>query len=60
MESNNVTLKRRIRESGLKQWQIADAIGMNEFVLSRKFRHPLPDELAEKIESAITKLTEGE
>lgn len=60
MESNNETMKRRIRESGLKQWEVAECIGMNEFVLSRKFRHPLSDELVEKIEKAITVLTEGE
>lgn len=60
MESNNETMKRRIRESGLKQWEVAECIGMNEFVLSRKFRHPLSDELVEKIETAITELTEGD
>lgn len=57
---NNIALRNRIRDNKLKQWQIAEKIGVTEWTLSRYLRKPLPDELAKRVEDAIAELTEGE
>ena len=49
-------MKERIRQSGLKQWQIAEAIGVSEWTLARWLRHEPTPEQAALIESAIEKL----
>lgn len=41
---------------GLKLWQVAEAIGMNESAFSRKLRKELADDEKERILSAIDKL----
>lgn len=56
-EENNITLKRKIRESGVKQWQIAEHLGIWESSFSKLFRHPIPEDIAKEIEEAIEILT---
>lgn len=41
---------------GIRLWQVAEAIGMNESAFSRKLRKELPQEEKEKILAAIDKL----
>lgn len=41
---------------GIKLWQVAEAIGMNESAFSRKLRKDLPQEEKEKILAVIEKL----
>lgn len=41
----NLDIKKRMRIQGVRQWQIAEYIGINESVLSRKMRHDLDPEL---------------
>lgn len=41
---------------GIRLWQVAEAIGMNESAFSRKLRKELPQEEKEKILAAIEKL----
>ena len=45
---------------GIRLWQVADAIGMNESAFSRKLRKELPQEEKEKILAAIEKLAKEE
>ena len=45
--------------AGLRQWQVAEAVGMNESAFSRKLRKELPDSEKEKILAAIKKIAEG-
>ena len=45
---------------GLKLWQVAEALGMNESAFSRKLRHELPQEEKEKILAVIDDLAKGE
>ena len=49
-------MKERIRRSGLRQWQIAEVIGISEWTLARWLRHEPTAEQAALIESAIEKL----
>ena len=41
---------------GIRLWQVAEAIGMNDSAFARKMRNELPPEEKEKILSAIEKL----
>lgn len=41
---------------GIRLWQVAEAIGMNESAFSRKLRKELPQEDKEKILAVIEKL----
>lgn len=55
-------LKRKIRASGVRQWMIAEAIGVTEFTFSRWLRHPerLDRDTILKIENAIIELGDGD
>ena len=39
----NTEVRNAAKDSGIRLWQVADEIGMNESVLSRKLRKELPD-----------------
>lgn len=41
---------------GIRLWQVADAIGMNESAFSRKLRKELPQEEKEKILAVIEEM----
>lgn len=45
--------------AGLKQWQIADYLGIHEGTLSKLFRNDLSSEMTEKIKQAIKALSEN-
>jgi DNA-binding LacI/PurR family transcriptional regulator len=45
-----------MRNHGVRQWQIAEYIGISEGVLSRKMRHDLAPDLRDKVEEAIEAL----
>ncbi|MGI6513508.1 MAG: LacI family DNA-binding transcriptional regulator [Syntrophomonadales bacterium] len=51
-------IKQAIRSAGVRQWQIAEAVGVSEFTLSRWLRRPerLKPEQVAKIEAAIQKV----
>lgn len=55
MIANN-TIRCAIGARGLKQWQVADALGISESVLSRKLRKELPNDEKEKILAVIEEL----
>ena len=40
-------------EAGLKQWQLAQILGIDESVLSRKLRYELPEEEQDRIVALI-------
>lgn len=56
----NTDLKYKIRTAGLKQWQVAEAIGISERTLIVWLRHELTDEKKDRIVNAIKSLTKGE
>ena len=45
-----------IKKSNVKQWQIAEYLGMNEFSLSRKLRKDIKEEDFLKIQNAVEEI----
>ena len=48
------------KRAGLRQWQVAELLGINETVLSRKLRHELPEAEQNLIISKIRKYQEAQ
>ena len=55
---NNCSVRNAAKEHGVKLWEIADDIGMNDGNLSRKLRHELPNDEQEKIVSIIISIAD--
>lgn len=51
---NTETLKQTIRKSGVKQWQIAEFIGISEYTFCKKLRKDIAPEFERQILLAIT------
>ena len=51
-------IKQVIKQSGIRQYEIAEYIGYNEFSLSRKLRKPVDADFERKILLAIRELLE--
>ena len=49
----NETIRKVLRDSGMKQWELAELLGISEFTLSRKLRNELPQEEKERILNLI-------
>lgn len=49
----NADLKEKMRNRGVRQWQIAEYIGISESVLSRHMRHELSSDLRDQVLNAI-------
>ena len=45
----NIDVRRAAAGSGVRLWQVADALGIADAQLSRKLRKELPDEEKQKI-----------
>ena len=54
----NKDIRRTAAGSGVKLWQIADALGITDSSFSRKLRKELPQEEKERIFSIIQKLSQ--
>lgn len=52
----NTEVRNTAKDSGIRLWQVADEIGMNESVLSRKLRKELPDAEKARLLDAIRRL----
>lgn len=52
----NMNLREKARNNGVRLWQIADALGMQESSFSKKLRKELPYEEQEKILNIIDEL----
>ena len=55
---NNIKVREAMSAAGIKQWQLAELLNINEFSLSRKFRHELPEEEQERIIKIIVSVAE--
>lgn len=53
----NQDIRRAAGGAGVRLWQIANALGVNDSTLSRKLRKEMPPDEKEKIFSIIAKLT---
>lgn len=52
----NKDVRQVLAESGFKQWELAEALGIHEGNLSRKLRRELPSEQKEHIFRAIERM----
>lgn len=57
MELPNMDIRNEAKEAGVKLWQIAERMGIQDATLSRKLRHLSENEKAE-IRSIISELRE--
>lgn len=56
----NQDIKNAIYMNGLRHWQVADALGINEATLSRKLRHEIPDDEKNRLLEIIGHMKGGE
>lgn len=52
-QMNNHEIREKMREKGIKQWEIADVLGISEFTLSRWLRKEILDSKRQRILEAI-------
>lgn len=55
----NIKIREKARSNGVRLWQIADALGIQESAFSKKLRKELSEEDQEKIMSIIDDLSKG-
>ena len=53
MTKCNMTIRHSLKEHGLKQWELANLLGVSEATVVRMFRTELPEEKQEHILSVI-------
>lgn len=53
-----MNIKEKIRQSGIRQWEVAEKMEISEFTLSRYLRRPerVPAALVKKIEAALSEI----
>ena len=56
----NDSIKRQIKDAGLKQWQIADYLGISEPTFTRLMRHDLTEDQRARILEAIERGKQNE
>lgn len=49
----NKVIRKVLKDSGMKQWELAEKLGISEFTLSRKLRNELPQEEQERLLNLI-------
>ena len=57
MRVTNQDVRKEVASSGLRLWQIAEALGIADYNFSRKLRRELPAEEKEKIFGIIRELS---
>ena len=53
---SNLDIRQEVKSAGLRLWQIADALGIADFSLSRKLRRELCDEDKARIRTIIAEI----
>lgn len=56
----NQEIRQAIKAAGLKQWQVAKAIGVSEYSFIRWLRDELPEERRKAVYKAIEELSRKE
>ena len=59
LETESVPLREKAKESGVKLWMVAEALGMADSAFSRKLRHELAANEREQVLSVIEQLAAG-
>lgn len=52
----NEAIRRSISDSGLKYWEVADAIGIADTTFAKWLRHELPDDKQKQILAVIDQM----
>lgn len=52
----NQEIRQRLAQAQVKQWQLAEAMSLSEFTLSRRLRHELPQEEQARILDIIDRM----
>ena len=55
----NMKIREKARNSRVRLWKIADALGMQESLFSKKLRKELPEDEQERILNIIDDLAKG-
>ena len=56
MKKSNETIKREIRYAGVRQWEVAEKIGIGEDRFSKMLRRELTKEQAARVYAAIEEI----
>ena len=54
----NVDIRLAVQKSGIRLWQVADALGVADYNFSRKLRHELPADEKEQILKIIERISQ--
>lgn len=60
MKQANQELRKVIKQSGIRHWQIADKLGVSANTLCLWLRHELPQDKEEAVFNAILEIQESE
>ena len=52
----NADVKKKMKNSGLKHWEVANEIGISEATFTRWLRLPLPEDKRKQVNAAISSL----
>lgn len=56
VNNTNLDIRKQMKENNIRQWQVAEQMGISEFTLSRKLRKELPQEQKDQLLEAVEKL----
>ena len=59
-EMENLNISQKIKEAGLKQWEVAEAYGISEGNFSRLMRRELSPERRQRVLDVIERLRGGD
>ena len=54
----NEAIRKSISNSGLKYWEVADAVGIADTTFAKWLRHELPEDKKKQVLSAINRLSQ--
>lgn len=55
----NLELRQELLKSGIRQWRLAEALGISESRLSKMLRHELEDDQKARVKATIDRLKQG-
>lgn len=56
----NLKIREALTQNNMKQWQLADCLGISEYTLCKKLRRELPDTEQDKMIAIIRMFKDGE
>ena len=56
IQMTKADVQKLLKDSGLRQWQLAEALGISEYTLCKRLRHPLTEEFEADVRRTIETL----